>query len=98
MEAAATVLRALGRAPGFSRVSMGTLVGAPWLEREPCSPLACLLRALWGLTSRRAGGHPGAPAPQSPCPHVLSPPQPVRARFAIEDDNLYFFLLYFDKH
>ena len=73
MEAAATVLRALGRALGFSRVSMGTLVGTPWLEREPCSPLACLLRALWGLTSRSAGGHPGAPAPQSPCPlyHII---------------------------
>ena len=58
MEAAATVLRPLGRTPAFSRVSMGTLVGTPWLEREACSPPACLLRALWGLTSRSAGGHP----------------------------------------
>lgn len=39
-----------------------------------------------------------SPSPQSPCLHVLSLPQPARVRFAIENDNLYFFSLYFDKH
>lgn len=93
-----------GPQPSFPWVSVGALVGPLWPEWKPHGPPthARSLQVVWFLPAgagwvgdQSSGIQPlGAPSP----PHVLSLPQPARVRFAIKNDNLYFFLLYFDKH
>lgn len=54
MEAAAAVLRPLGRTPAFSQGQHGHFgFGTPWLEREACSPCLPAPGSL-GLTSGNA--------------------------------------------
>lgn len=94
---------ALGPLAGTQAFLWVSMAGKLWPGGRVLPATPRLTPGWLGLTSRSVGGQAGLvilePRPPSEHPlHVLSLPPPARVRFAIENNDLYFFLLYFDKH